>query len=110
MACGIPLDEVYSYINSGLDRANAANWQLYQMAQESLKKSLKKLGELARGGEREGKHFESTDLEAAKALAKFAIDALKLARAGAAAKPDGKGQPDLFDSPGANPWDLKKTE
>jgi hypothetical protein len=126
LACGIPIDEVYAHINNGLDRVSAANWQLHQMAQAALKKSLKKLSKLASGEQRASKSstmemgplgperieetYTSDDLEAAKALAKFAIDALKLARTGAGAKKT-DGQPDLFDEPAAeNPWDLKKPE
>ncbi len=84
------------------------NFELRLVGQEAIKKALTKLTKLARGDARIGQHFESTDLEAAKALAKFGIDALKLAKTGAAKEKDADGD-DLFDR-AESAWDLKKIE
>lgn len=106
---GIPLEEVFAYVTARLGKVDTINWQLRLIGQESLEKSLKKLQKLANGGARIGLNFESTDLEAAKALAKIAMEAIKLSMKGGAGRDaDTAAQKDLFEA--ANPWDLKKIE
>lgn len=107
---GIPLEEVFTYVTERLGKVDTINWELRRAGQKTLQKSLRKLGKLASGEERVGKHFESTDLLAAQAMARLAIEAIKLSMRGAAPR-DGErgGQPDLFDAT-QNPWDLKKIE
>ena len=122
---GIPLDEVFNYVSGKMKQVDTLNFELRLAGQGALKRALTKLSKLAAGGQRaaESKEiglgpngpkgtiekFVSDDLEAAKALAKFGIDALKLAKAGLAPKSDDpKSQPDLFDS--SDPWKLKKID
>ncbi len=105
---GIPIEEVFQYVTDRAGKIDTLNFELRLAGQGALKNALTKLTELATGDVREGLNFESTDLEAAKALAKFGIDALKLAKTGQVAKDEGKEEKDLFDA--ANPWSLKKIE
>lgn len=108
--CGIPIGEVFQYVSSRMAQVDTLNFELRLIGQGAIKNALTKLTELAQDGAREGKDFESTDLEAAKTLAKFGIDALKLARAGLAPpKGDEPEKTDLFDA-AANPWKLKQVE
>lgn len=108
--CGIPINEVFDYIKLKSTEIFALDFQLRLEGQSAIKTALAKLKELAAGDCREGKDFESTDLEAAKALAKFGIDALRLAQSGVkGGKGGGGAEPDddLFDrSP--DPWKLKE--
>lgn len=89
-----------------------------------MKNALSKLATLAKGEQRtrgvtdyddEGKPTQSRtfgpdDLEAAKTLAKFALDAFKLAKVSAVAA--GDSGDDLFDKSRKekDPWDLKPVE
>lgn len=105
--CGIPMEEVFAHVSELAAQVDTLNFELRRVGQGAIKNALDKLTKLASGDPREGKDFESTDLEAAKALAKFGIDALRLSRAGGVAKEGGgdSGEQDLFDA--ANPWKLK---
>jgi hypothetical protein len=100
------------------------NFELRIVGQSAIKKALTKLRKIAGGDQRvssvsvsegggkatKSKTMAADDLEAAKALAKFGIDALKLARTGVPRDP-GAGKKDLFDdAETANPWDLRKIE
>lgn len=106
---GIPITEVFDYVNSRMAQVDTLNFELRLAGQGAIKEALKKLMELTQGSAREGQHFESTDLEAAKALAKFGIDALKFARQSLAPRVnDGDVEKDLFDI--ADPWTLRKIE
>lgn len=113
---GIPVDEVFEYVFNGMKEVDTLNFQLRLIGQGAIKNALTKLSELAAGSERLASEtngpssvsFASVDLEAAKALAKFGIDALKLARAGNAPRDD-EIKKDLFD-PTQDPWKLKKIE
>ncbi len=105
---GIPMEEVLARVSKNMAEVDSLNFQLRLVGQDALKNALTKLTALAGGLAREGKDFESTDLEAAKALAKFGIDALKLSKSGGARRDD-DGERDLFDA-AADPWKLKKIE
>ncbi len=74
-----------------------------------MRKALTRLTELAEQGAREGKDFESTDLIAAQALAKLAIESLKLSKTGSLKDAGDGEQKDLFDL-SQDPWKLKKVE
>lgn len=117
---GIPLDEAIAYATKKLENRELVSFELKLIAEQSLAVALKTLVEIAQGGQRTSSesigpgmmsHQNSDDLEAAKTLAKVAIDALKL---GFGPRKEinvkaGKGsliQMDLWDSPG--PWQLKK--
>ncbi len=101
---------------------NSLNFQLRLEGQRAIKKALTKLSALAEGQQRtssesetygigsaSSKSWAADDLEAAKALAKFGIDAIKLAKAGSLKEEGPDRQKDLFDS-ALDPWDLKKVE
>jgi hypothetical protein len=68
-----------------------------------------KLSKLTEGDARQGKFFESTDLIAARELARIGIEALKMSRV-SGKKSDETVQNDLFDAAQANPWNIKKIE
>jgi hypothetical protein len=121
--CGIPLEEVFQYITDRSAKVDTMNFELRMFAQGAVKNAMAKLSKLAEGEQRvrsqtdfddEGKPVHSKtmgpdDLEAAKTLARFALDALKLARVGGAPRSD--SPEDLFDkSADDNPWALKKVE
>lgn len=98
-----------AHISEEMSELDALNFELRVRGQRALKKALTKLTKLTKAGAREGKDFESTDLEAAKALAKLGIEALKLAKTpGVRERLADDGQKDLFDV--ADPWKLKQTE
>lgn len=93
------------------------NFELYMRAHGAIKTALTKLKKLARGDQRVssesvgkgmGIAYMSDDLEAAKALAKFGIDAMRLART-VRSKDQSPGSQDLFDK-APDPWDLKKPD
>lgn len=107
---GVPLDEVFSYISDKLSKVDALDFQLRKMGQAAVRVALENLTKLANEPPRVGKDFESTDLEAAKALAKFGLDALKMSRSGVKGKDSGSDDDDLFDKAADNPWNLKKVE
>ena len=96
---GIPLEEIYTYVNERLGKFDTLNWQLRLIGQRSLEKSLDKLTKLAAGDIRLGKDLESTDLLAAKELARIAMEAIKLSQRGAAPRETDPTPGDLFDSP-----------
>lgn len=120
---GIPLEEVFSYISGKLEEIDTFNFELKLIGKNAIKRGLTKLSKLAADGQRtrgttdyddEGKPVRSVtfgpdDLEAAKALAKLGIDALKLSRAKVAEDKKGAEQGDLFDA-ASDPWKLKKVE
>ena len=124
--CGIPIEEVYQYVTDRIGKVDTLNFELRLVGQDAIKNAIKKLRTIAKGGQRACESEElcmdpmgspmktveklnSDDLEAAKALAKFGIDALKLAKAGAAPRKDEPNSPDLFDAK-SDPWKLKKPE
>ncbi len=108
--CGIPLSDVFNYVNEKMAQIDTLNFELRLIGQGALKKALTKLTELAGESARAGKDFESTDLLAARELAKLAVDALKLSRSGVAGtKREDAGADDLFDR-APDPWKLKKIE
>lgn len=92
------------------------NFELYMRAHGAIKTALTKLKKLAGADQRVtsksagGKSigYNSDDLEAAKALAKFGIDAMRLART-VRSKDQSPGSQDLFDK-APDPWDLKKPD
>lgn len=110
------MEEVFSYVSNRMTEVDRLNFELYMRAHGAIKTALTKLKNLARGGQRisskaaggKSAGFNSDDLEAAKALAKFGIDAMKLARTGGAKDRD-PGDKDLFDG-APDPWELKKIE
>lgn len=104
---GIPLEEVYQRVKDLGKEVDTLNYELRIMAQGSIEQALTKLKKLARGNARLGQHFESTDLLAARELAKFGIEALKLAKTGKAQGATA-GEKDLFDE--MDPWRLKAIE
>ncbi len=108
-AAGIPVEEIYTYISEKLGTVDTLNWQLRLIGQAGLKNSLTKLTELAKGDARMGK-FESTDLIAATALAKVAMEAIKLSQTGKAPRDDDKTPPDLFDGKADSPWKLDEVK
>lgn len=115
---GIGLDEAVKIATETLEKRDLVSFELKLIAEKSLQVSLKKLMDIAEGDQRissqsvgklESTSYNSDDLEAAKALAKLAIDALKLGFAPPKVTvKTGKGsnvQMDLFDVTG--PWKLK---
>lgn len=120
------MSEIYQYIKEKMGEVDTLNFELRRVGQEAIKEALTKLIELASGGQRPSETCEisfgeegpekkieklvSDDLEAAKALAKFGVDALKLARSGRAPRDSDSGQTDLFDGDINGPWQLKKIE
>ena len=89
-------------------QVDTLNYELRLISQKALKNSLTKLTELAAGEAREGKDFESTDLQAATVLAKIAMDAIRICKVGAASRSGDSSPQDLFDA--TNPWALKAIE
>ena len=103
---GIPLEEVFDYVSGRLKAADTLDWQLRLVAGRALETSMTKLMELAEGEERFGQNFESTDLLAAKELARIALAAMKLTKASAAKqKSDTSPDDDIFDR-----WKLNKMD
>ncbi len=108
---GIPIEEIFQYVTERAASVDTLNFQLRLVGQGAIKSALTKLHDLAAGDAREGKDFESTDLEAAKALAKFGIDAIKLAKTGGGDRDsESEVKRDLFDIAAQDPWRLKKIE
>ncbi len=105
---GIPIEEVYQRVKDLSGQVDTLNYELRLISQKALKNSLTKLTELAAGDAREGKDFESTDLQAATVLAKIAMDAIRICRNGAAPRDGDKTPQDLFDA--TDPWKLKDIE
>lgn len=109
---GIPLEEVFAYINNRLDKVDTINFQLRLISQKALKKSLDALEEIVDEG---GRHYgvgggDATDLKAAQTLAKIALDSLKISQKGEAPrKPEDKPPSDIFDLR-PNPWVLNEIE
>lgn len=121
--CGIPVEEVFSFVSSKLSEIDTLNFELRLVGQNAIKRSLTKLSKLAAGDQRardtveygdDGKPIRSTsfgpdDLEAAKALAKFGMDALKLSKSRSLEDKKTGEQQDLFDR-ATDPWKLKAVE
>lgn len=108
---GIPLSECYLYIKEKEKEQKTLDFELKKAGQEALKVALTKLTELAKGRRRVSdvtEKMESTDLIAARELARTALAVLKIST-GKVTKED-SGQKDLFDQPGADPWELKDVE
>ncbi len=117
------MDEVFLRITERSAQVDTLNFELRCVGQEAIKNALTKLSTLASGEQRvsgtvsidgtgkarESESLVSDDLEAAKALAKFGLDALKLAKVGGAKADAPPSDPDLFDAT-ANPWLLRKIE
>lgn len=123
-AMGIPLEEAQRWAEKRLLKGDATAYQLRAVGQRALAKALERLEAIVDEGPRysetlyseTGKPTSSrtpisTDLDAAKTLAKLAMDTLKSSGASAPALPEGRGgklsvQLDLWDNPGN--WVLKK--
>lgn len=101
---GIPINECNDYLNKKAKEFNSLNYELRKAGQEALRQALTKLTELANGDAREGKFFESTDLLAARELARTAIAALRLSKTEPVEKEPKPGEQGEFDF---GPWDLK---
>jgi len=109
---GIPLSDCIDYIKKKEENYRTLDYELKKAGQEALKNALTKLTELAMGRPRytEGEEkLESTDLLAARELARTAIATIKLSKDSATRSKD-DGQKDLFDSSGDDPWILKTIE
>lgn len=113
------MEEVFTYVSERMADVDTLNFQLRLVGQGALKSALKKLHALAQGQDRLSSHssgdtsesFASVDLEAAKALAKFGIDALKMAKSGLPEKDDDSNvRKDLFELAAPDPWKLKKID
>lgn len=107
---GIPHEEVFSYVSERMGLVDTLNFQLRLIGQGAIKNALTKLSQLASEDVREGKNFESTDLMAAKELARLGIEALKLSRSSLGKRDEDDAQKDLFDLANPDPWKLKKIE
>lgn len=113
---GLTLDECYDYIKGRSEHLDTLNYELRKAGQKAIEKALDKLTKLSAGEARYammGETCHSVDLEAAKTLAKFGLEALKLSKSAKTAGTTDQGQPDLFDASGASvlgPWVLKKIE
>lgn len=121
---GIPIEEVFQYVTDKANKVDSLNYELRLFAHGAVKNAMAKLAALAGEGQRirgtthyddEGKPtssqtFGPDDLEAAKTLARFALDAFKLAKVSAV--DSGSGDDDLFDKArkAKDPWQLKKIE
>lgn len=104
---GIPINECNDYLNKKAKEFNSLNYELRKVGQEALKQALMKLTELSNSNAREGKFFESTDLLAARELARTAIAVLRLSKTEPVEKAEkelGQGELDF------GPWDLKTIE
>lgn len=114
-AQGIDLTEALKWASERLNQKGALSAELKLMAESSLQIALRKLKEIAQAQPRLGEVDPetgnvlapiNTDLDAAKFLAKFSLDALKLTGAAAApAQKDPAARIDLFDLKGL--WNLK---
>lgn len=104
---GIPLEEALLYVDKRLAKGEATSYQLRVVGQNALRTAIEQLTAITKSDPRRGQHLHSTDLDAAKALAKLALDAIKLSgTAKAADNAPGGGKRDLWDAPGS--WDLRK--
>jgi hypothetical protein len=103
---GIPLEEAQEYANSRLKNTDETTYQLRLVGQAALGTAIEQLTKLAKGGERRGQHRRDTDLHAAQALAKLAIDSIKLSGVVVKKEVAVTAAVDLFDNPGN--WVLKK--
>jgi len=104
---GIPLSECYLYIKKKIEEQTTLDFELKRAGQNALKIALTKLTKLANGSVREGVDFESTDLIAARELARTAIAVLRLS------KQEPRGKEKLEAEQGElnfGPWDLKEIE
>lgn len=119
--CGIPLNEAVAYISDRMTAVDTLNFELRLIGQNAIKNALTKLTELSQGkqrissisnaGDNRGRKIQaltSDDLDAAKALAKFGLDALKFSRSTMPSQ-DNSQEKDIFDST-RDPWKLKKIE
>jgi hypothetical protein len=115
VAMGIPMEEVFEHAQKAIEKPELIAYSLKLVAEDSLKTALEHLRSVIKEGVRidpdGGLHH--TDVDAAKFLAKLAMDAVKYSFPKPAATLTlGKGpkggmiQFDLWDGPG--PWDLKK--
>jgi hypothetical protein len=124
---GIPLEEAQRYVDKRLQNGDLETMQMRVVGRQALAKAVQHLTRIADDGPRyseteysaEGKPVRSrtpisSDVEAARMLAKLATDMMKLSGASSekTAMP-GKGaklsvQLDLWDNPGN--WRLKKPE
>lgn len=115
---GIPVEEAIKIATDRLEKRDLVSFELKLVAEKSLQVALEKLITIAQGDQRISSEsngpgtltsYNSDDLDAAKALAKLAIDALKLGFGPPKVNvKTGKGssvQLDLWDVYG--PWSLK---
>jgi hypothetical protein len=126
IACGIPQPEAETWLAEKRSNLGDAAVEMREVATAALTTAMKKLQDVVEDGPRESvTHYDektgkptrsvtpqNVDVEAAKALAVLAVNALKLS-AGAGGSRSGekdnqKSSPDLWDAPGN--WDLTKPE
>jgi hypothetical protein len=107
-AMGIELRDAQEFVSKRLEDNKLDGVFLHLAAQDAIKVGLKTLKQIAKAGVRSGLNTRDADLEAAKALVKFGLDAKKTP--GAQLMRDGKGgarvsvQLDLWDTAGN--WEL----
>jgi hypothetical protein len=114
---GIPIEEAIDYVSKRLENRDLVSFELKIVAERALKTALKTLEKLAKGDQRTASEsisggsstsYTTCDLEAAKALAKLSIDALKLGygppKANIKINNVNSNQADLWDF---GPWNLK---
>jgi hypothetical protein len=114
-ALGITLEEAQTYIESRLQNVSVSTFALRETANGALTTAIEKLTKLAGEAPRRTQFDQklyNTDLDAAKALARIAIDALKVSGGtkDPAKQQSGSSQPDLWDVQRTNWDDLRKPE
>ncbi len=79
--CELTLEEIEEHYKGKQLKAEHVSMEMRRVAESSLKVALRKLKSLAKGGPRHGGDGDtvySVDLDAAKALARLAMDTIKL--------------------------------
>lgn len=109
-AAGVDIAEARTWAQGRLDGGKLDGVALHLSAHDAITTGLEILKKIAKAGPRFGdptSTVHSTDLDAAKVLLRYGLDARKLA-AGSTKDPkagSGGGQLDLFDVRG--PWDVE---
>lgn len=121
---GIPIEEAFTYVSDKLAKSEATSYELKAVANHALAVALKTLVKVAEEGPREAYSETdddgnvrnitplSTDLEASKALAKLAIDAIKVSNTIITKRELGQSGGGVSATLGfsVDLWDLKKGE